>query len=119
MVCAWVLTIYPILLLLLVSPPSGYSAYHTRADNPAGPLVRIGPNEVISTDPEVLRMMSAVRSPYTKGLFYETGRIIPGEETVVSLRDEYAHKTLRAKMGTAVCLSYFLVFNPSCSWTPL
>ncbi|KAH8200594.1 hypothetical protein TruAng_005246 [Truncatella angustata] len=66
-----------------------------------GPLVRIGPNEVLSTDPEVLRMMSAARSPYTKGVFYETGRIIPGEETVVSLRDENAHRTLRAKMGTA------------------
>lgn len=47
-------------------------------------------------------MMSAARSPYTKGLFYETGRIIPGEETVVSLRDEHEHKILRAKMGTAV-----------------
>lgn len=69
-----------------------------------GPLVRIGPNEVLSTDPDVLRMMSAARSPYTKGLFYETGRIIPGEETVVSLRDEPQHKALRAKMGTAVCL---------------
>ncbi|KAK6189218.1 hypothetical protein LQW54_013500 [Pestalotiopsis sp. IQ-011] len=66
-----------------------------------GSLVRIGPNELLSTDPEVLRMMSAARSPYTKGLFYETGRIIPGEETVVSLRDDHEHKILRAKMGTA------------------
>lgn len=49
-------------------------------------------------------MMSSVRSPYTKGLFYETGRIIPGEETVVSLRNEHEHKALRAKMGTAVRL---------------
>ncbi|KAI0023898.1 cytochrome P450 [Xylariomycetidae sp. FL0641] len=66
-----------------------------------GPLVRIGPNELLSTDPDVLRMMSAVRSPYTKGIFYETGRIVPGEDTVVSLRDEGEHRALRAKMGTA------------------
>ncbi|KAI1491184.1 cytochrome P450 [Biscogniauxia mediterranea] len=66
-----------------------------------GPLVRIGPNELLSTDPDVLRMMSAVRSSYTKGEFYETGRIIPEEDTVVSLRDDAAHRTLRAKMGTA------------------
>ncbi|KAI1850890.1 hypothetical protein JX265_004916 [Neoarthrinium moseri] len=66
-----------------------------------GPLVRIGPNVLLSTDPEVLRMMSAARSPYTKGVFYETGRIIPGEDTVVSLRDEGEHRALRAKMGTA------------------
>jgi hypothetical protein len=74
-----------------------------------GSLVRIGPNELLSTDPEILRMMSAVRSPYTKGLFYETGRIIPGEETVVSLRDEHEHKLLRGKMGTAVGKSSLLV----------
>ncbi|KAH8682719.1 cytochrome P450 [Xylariales sp. PMI_506] len=66
-----------------------------------GPLVRIGPNEVLSTDPEVLHMMSAARSPYTKGVFYETGRIIPGQDTVVSLRDPQEHKALRAKMSAA------------------
>ncbi|CAJ2499709.1 Uu.00g025620.m01.CDS01 [Anthostomella pinea] len=66
-----------------------------------GSLVRIGPNDLISTDTNVLRMMSAVRSPYTKGIFYETGRIIPEENTVVSLRNDAEHRALRAKMGTA------------------
>ncbi|KAI0877757.1 cytochrome P450 [Hypoxylon argillaceum] len=66
-----------------------------------GPLVRIGPNELLSTDPDVLRMMSAVRSPYTKGIFYETGRITPDQDTVVSLRNDDEHRALRAKMGTA------------------
>lgn len=66
-----------------------------------GPLVRIGPNELLSTDPDVLRKMSAVRSLYTKGVFYETGRITPEEDTIVSLRNEEAHRALRAKMGTA------------------
>ncbi|KAI1167081.1 cytochrome P450 [Nemania serpens] len=70
------------------------------ADN-YGPLARIGPNELLSTDPDVLRMMSAVRSPYTKGVFYETGRITPQQDTVVSLRDDDEHRALRAKMGTA------------------
>ncbi|KAI0976742.1 cytochrome P450 [Xylaria arbuscula] len=45
--------------------------------------------------------MSAVRSLYTKGVFYETGRISPEDDTVVSLRDDEAHRALRAKMGTA------------------
>jgi hypothetical protein len=67
-----------------------------------GPLVRIGPNEVLSTDPRTLRMVSAARSPYTKGVFYETGRICHGEDNVVSLRNEVAHKALRAKMSSAV-----------------
>ncbi|KAI0203486.1 cytochrome P450 [Astrocystis sublimbata] len=66
-----------------------------------GPLARIGPNELLSTDPDVLRMMSAARSPYTKGLFYGSGRLTPGEDNIVSLRDNKAHKALRAKMGPA------------------
>ncbi|WZH40486.1 uncharacterized protein QYS62_001419 [Fusarium acuminatum] len=64
-----------------------------------GPLVRIGPNELLSTDPVVLRSMSAVRSTYTKGDFYSSGRIIPKVDNVVSERDEVKHKAMRAKMA--------------------
>ncbi|ORY70305.1 cytochrome P450 [Pseudomassariella vexata] len=66
-----------------------------------GPLVRIGPNEVLTTDPEVIRMMNSVRSPYTKGDFYQLGRIVPDEDTIVSLRDDGQHKLLRSKMVAA------------------
>ncbi|KAK7404120.1 hypothetical protein QQX98_010078 [Neonectria punicea] len=64
-----------------------------------GPLVRIGPNELLSTDPDVLRNMSAVRSEYIKGGFYTSGRIVPGVDNVVSMRDEVKHKAMRAKMA--------------------
>jgi hypothetical protein len=67
-----------------------------------GPLVRIGPNEVLSTDPVVLRNMSAVRSNYTKGDFYSSGRIVPGVDNVVSERDEAKHKFMRVKMAPGV-----------------
>ncbi|KAF4945581.1 hypothetical protein FGADI_11837 [Fusarium gaditjirri] len=76
--------------------------YHEHLKNAAdqfGPLVRIGPNEVLSTDPVVLRSMSAVRSTYTKGDFYSSGRIVPGVDNVVSERDESKHKFMRAKMA--------------------
>ncbi|KAH8892633.1 cytochrome P450 [Thozetella sp. PMI_491] len=78
--------------------------YHEKlkeASDKYGTLVRIGPNELLCTDPEVLKDMSAVRSPYTKGTFYETGRVVPGEDNIVSIRDEKKHKELRAKMGPA------------------
>jgi len=68
----------------------------------AGPIVRIGPNDLLCSDPDVLRRMSAVRSQYVKGIFYETGRIIPGYDNVVSERDEFRHKALRAKLAPAV-----------------
>ena len=32
-----------------------------------GSLVRVGPNEVITNDPEVLRKVMGVRSTYTRG----------------------------------------------------
>lgn len=71
-------------------------------NNVIGPLVRIGPNELLSTDPDALRRMSSVRSLYTKGSFYESGRITPGVDNVVSIRDEDKHKDMRAKMWAAV-----------------
>ena len=68
----------------------------------SGPLVRIGPNELLSTDPVLLRSMSAVRSTYTKGDFYTSGRIVPNVDNVVSERDEVKHKAMRAKMAPGV-----------------
>jgi hypothetical protein len=46
--------------------------------------------------------MSAVRSTYTKGDFYSSGRIIPKVDNVVSERDEVKHKAMRAKMAPGV-----------------
>ncbi|KAL7786367.1 cytochrome P450 [Trichoderma ceciliae] len=76
--------------------------YHERLKEAAdsyGPLVRIGPNQLLSIDPEVLRRMSAVRSGYIKGKFYASGRILPGVDNVVSLRDPTKHKEMRALMA--------------------
>ncbi|KAK5992623.1 Cytochrome P450 monooxygenase ABA1 [Cladobotryum mycophilum] len=64
-----------------------------------GPLVRIGPNQLLSTDPDVLRHMSSVRSRYSKGKFYASGKIVPGVDNVVSLRDPTRHKQMRAQMA--------------------
>lgn len=64
--------------------------------------MRIGPNQLLSTDPEVLRRMSAVRSGYTKGKFYASGKIVPGVDNVVSLRDPAKHKEMRALMAPGV-----------------
>ncbi|KFA48553.1 hypothetical protein S40293_00417, partial [Stachybotrys chartarum IBT 40293] len=77
--------------------------YHERLKEAAdeyGPLVRIGPNELLSTDPDVVRHMAAVRGTYTKGAFYTSGKITPGVDNVVSQRDEVKHKAMRAKMAS-------------------
>ena len=64
-----------------------------------GPLVRIGQNHLITDDPDVLRKMSAVRSPYRRSIWYDGMRLEPDYFNVVSERDENRHDELRAKMG--------------------
>lgn len=75
-----------------------------------GPLVRVGPNALVCSDPYELRRISGIRSRYTKGPAYEASRVTDGEH-VVSQRDPAKHKALRAKMGPAVSLD--LVVQPT------
>lgn len=63
-----------------------------------GPLVRIGPNDLVTSDPDVLRKMMAVRSPYTRGPWYEAWRLNPTRDNLFSMRDEVGHTALRNKM---------------------
>lgn len=64
-----------------------------------GPLVRIGPNHLVTNDPEVLRKMAAVRSPYRRSIWYEGMRLEPDYANVISERDENRHNDLRTKMA--------------------
>lgn len=41
--------------------------YATELISCTGSLIRVGPNEVITNNPEVLRKIMAVRSTYTRG----------------------------------------------------
>lgn len=87
-----------------------------------GSLARVGPNELITDDPDVLRRMMAVRSPYTRGpcklsfdeipnssttrlmvlVGHGVQRLDPARDNLVSMRDEVAHRELRAKMAAGV-----------------
>ncbi|KAF3037391.1 hypothetical protein E8E11_000820 [Didymella keratinophila] len=69
------------------------------ANNKYGSLVRVGPNEVITNDPEVLRKIMAVRSGYTRGHFYNAMKFDPTRDNLFSMRDDSAHTKLRAKMA--------------------
>ncbi|KAH8175174.1 cytochrome p450 domain-containing protein [Sarocladium implicatum] len=62
-------------------------------------LVRIGPNELATADPEVLRRMMAIRSQYSRGPWYNALRFEPGKDNLFSMRDEEAHMNLRKKMA--------------------
>ncbi|KAL8346870.1 hypothetical protein RB598_000642 [Gaeumannomyces tritici] len=64
-----------------------------------GPLARIGPNTLVTNDPDVLRKLWAVRSPYKKGPFYQAVRFNPDRDNLISMRDDDEHRVLRSKMA--------------------
>jgi hypothetical protein len=69
-----------------------------------GPLVRVGPNELITGDPDILRKIQAIRSPYRRSNWYDALRIDPTRNNVLSERSDEKHNALRAKMAAGVGL---------------
>jgi len=67
-----------------------------------GSIARIGPNELVTNDPDVLRRMSAVRSLYTRGEWYDGARLEPEHDSMFSERNEERHNMLRSKAAMAV-----------------
>ncbi|EJT78992.1 hypothetical protein GGTG_04083 [Gaeumannomyces tritici R3-111a-1] len=77
--------------------PGAWDPMQSRRD--AGPLARIGPNTLVTNDPDVLRKLWAVRSPYKKGPFYQAVRFNPDRDNLISMRDDDEHRVLRSKMA--------------------
>ncbi|KAK8055542.1 Fumagillin dodecapentaenoate synthase [Apiospora rasikravindrae] len=65
------------------------------------PLVRVGPNEISTDDPEIIRKMSAVRSPYGKDSWYMGSRFNPYGDTMFTTLDVAAHDRQKAKTASA------------------
>jgi len=70
-----------------------------KANEKYGSLVRIGPNELATDDPDLLRRMMAVRSRYTRGPWYNALRFQAGQDHLFSQRDDDEHMRIRNKMA--------------------
>ncbi|KAK8017151.1 benzoate 4-monooxygenase cytochrome P450 [Apiospora marii] len=64
-----------------------------------GPVARIGPNHVITDDPEITRRILAARSGYVRGPWFDSVRIDPHIPNIVSERDPKKHSRIRAKLA--------------------
>ncbi|KAI1447819.1 cytochrome P450 [Annulohypoxylon stygium] len=64
-----------------------------------GNLFRIGPNQVMTTDVDVIRRMGHPKSAYSKSPFYQTFRFIPTQDNSFSMIDDSEHSRLRTKLG--------------------
>ncbi|RYP06738.1 hypothetical protein DL764_002990 [Monosporascus ibericus] len=73
---------------------------YTSISQKFGPLARIGPNELITDDPELIRKMSSARSTYVRSRWYGAARIDPYDDIMASLRDTTAHDKLKAKTAS-------------------
>ncbi|SPO06076.1 related to pisatin demethylase (cytochrome P450) [Cephalotrichum gorgonifer] len=64
-----------------------------------GSLVRVGPNELLTSDPTLLRRINGVRSRYKRSEWYLAMRFDPARDNVLSQRDDELHNVLRTKMS--------------------
>lgn len=66
-----------------------------------GSLVRIGPNEVTTNDPDVIRRMSSARTRYVRDSWYLAGRWSPYEKHFFNELDSQAHDVQKARVLSA------------------
>nr|XP_036584471.1 cytochrome p450 [Colletotrichum truncatum]KAF6793989.1 cytochrome p450 [Colletotrichum truncatum] len=64
-----------------------------------GPIVRVGPNDLVTSDPDLMRRMLSVRSKYKRSSWYDAMRLDPGKDNVLSTRNEQVHSRLRLQMA--------------------
>jgi hypothetical protein len=79
-----------------------------------GPLARIAPNILMTNDASLVKRMNAVRSPYTRSIWYNCIKLHPKRDNIVSYRDEQIHQRLRSQMshGVSSCAPQWLLDIP-------
>ncbi|KAI1763974.1 cytochrome P450 [Hypoxylon sp. FL1150] len=65
-----------------------------------GPLVRIGPNDLLSGDPEVIRRMNGARSKYKRATWYNAVRMDPYVISLFTTQEPAEHDKLKAQMAS-------------------
>ncbi|KAK7757415.1 hypothetical protein SLS62_000428 [Diatrype stigma] len=66
-----------------------------------GPLVRVGPNEIVTDDPDVVRMANGAKGVYTKAGWYDGSRLNPYHPTMFNTKDVEGHDKIKAKLSPA------------------
>jgi hypothetical protein len=67
-----------------------------------GSIAGIGPNYLVTSEPELIRRMSRVRSPYKRTLGYVAMQFKPGADNILSVLDDGHHAQHRSKMASGV-----------------
>ncbi|KAI1131564.1 cytochrome P450 [Nemania abortiva] len=62
-----------------------------------GPLVRVGPNQVSTDDPETIRRMASAKNPYPRSNWYDGTRIHADSDSMFTMVDPVLHDKRKAK----------------------
>ncbi|KAI2463797.1 cytochrome P450 [Annulohypoxylon bovei var. microspora] len=62
-----------------------------------GPLVRTGPNSIVTNDPMILRKIASARTKYTKHEWFAAATFAPGHRTMITILDNFSHDKLKAR----------------------
>ncbi|KAL8769420.1 MAG: hypothetical protein Q9209_004648 [Squamulea sp. 1 TL-2023] len=85
--------------------PSRYIAVNDKY----GPLARIGPNHLITNDPETFRKILMPRSKYERGPWFDSLRLNPNRANLITERNASRHNTLRSQMAPGVLVPVLTV----------
>jgi hypothetical protein len=70
---------------------------HRSLHKDLGPLVRIGPNEVVTNDPKVIKKISGIDESWVRDPFYITGKFNPYHDNLFSRLDPKEHKWAKSR----------------------
>ncbi|KAM0298168.1 hypothetical protein HYE67_001208 [Fusarium culmorum] len=63
-----------------------------------GDIARVGPNDLITSDPDLMKHMLNVRTLFQRSNWYDAMRLDPTKDNVLSQRNDDLHATTRSKM---------------------
>ncbi len=75
---------------------SAYKIHVATREKYGGRLVRVGPNILITDDPEIIQRINAVRGGYGKSTWYSVMRLDPYTHNMISTLDQASHDDIRA-----------------------
>ncbi|KAG7409722.1 Cytochrome P450 monooxygenase lolP1 [Fusarium oxysporum f. sp. rapae] len=64
-------------------------------------ITRVGPNDLITSDPDLMKHMLNVRTRYKRSSWYDDMRLDPTKDNVLSQRNDDLHSSTRSKMAAA------------------
>jgi hypothetical protein len=83
---------------------NGHGSEAVVSNGIAGSIARIGPNQLVTSDPDLMKRMLNVRTKYQRSDWYHSMRFNPAKDNILSTMDDAKHTVLRSKMAAGVCI---------------